>query len=368
MIYFDNSASSFYKPPEVINAMANTMRFLPVNSGRGSHTLARRAGMLVYNTRRKAAALLKTDDERIVFTAGCTEALNLAIFGSPVKGGNIVTTVMEHNSVLRPVSELKRLGRVSVTFTLPQADAVIKAISPATYMVVVNHVSNVTGEKIDVAKIGDFCRRKGIVFVVDGAQSVGYHPIDMQEAKIDLLAVAPHKGLHAAQGIGILAVGENVKLKPIKHGGTGTQSLSLNQPDDLPEGFEAGTLNLPGIAALNAALSYTAKHFEANVERLKSLSAHLFEGLSKMRNVKIYSSAASLGIISFNLKNMTSMEAGDILSDQYDIAVRCGLHCAPLCHRYYGTENTGMIRASLGVDNTFGEINVFLDALREMTA
>ncbi len=367
MIYFDNSATTFYKPPEVINAVANTLKFLSVNSGRSSHRLALSAEKLISNTRGKVAELVNCDSERVIFTSGCTEAINLAIFGSNITG-NVVTTVTEHNSVLRPLNELKRGGRISLTYAAPVEDAIIKAITPSTSLVAISHVSNVTGKVLDVERIGNYCGRKGIKFLVDGAQSLGYRKIDMKKSSISYLAAAPHKGLHAAQGIGFLAISPDVKLRPIKMGGTGTSSMSLLQPTDIPEGLEAGTLNTPGIASLNAAISYTNKNFEVNRVRLSELHSYAVERLKTVKNLRIYSDIQSMsGIISFNLPELTSMEVANILSEQYDIAVRSGLHCAPLTHKYYGTENTGMVRMSLGIDNTYKEIDFFITALKEIT-
>jgi len=368
MIYFDNSATTFFKPPEVINALKNSLKFLSANGGRGSHRLAVCVQSLIYKTRQSVAELVNCQSSNVIFTSNCTEALNLAIFGSNLSG-NVVTTVCEHNSILRPLNELKNRGNISITYTQPNEDSILQAINGATTLVALSHVSNVTGREIDIQKIGNFCYKKGIPFLVDSAQSLGYKRIDMQKAKISMLAAAPHKGLHAPQGIGFLAVNDNVKLSPIKMGGTGTSSLSLLQPNDMPEGFEAGTLNTPGIASLCAAVNYTKKNFEENQTRLGELHNYLIEKISTIKRVKIYSDLSNLtGIVSFNLGEYNSMEVGDILNEQYDIALRTGLHCAPLTHKYYGTENRGMVRVSLGIDNTYKEIDFFINALKEISA
>ncbi len=373
MIYFDNSATSGVKPESVINAAVSAMKFMSANPGRSGHSLSLKAGMLVYSTRKKAAKLLGlSDPERIVFSLNCTQALNTAIQGSVIDGGNVVTTVTEHNSVLRPLFELQRAGKITVSLAAPDergvitANAIERALTPRTYMVAVNHVSNVTGATNAIDEIGKLCRKRGIKFLVDGAQSVGYGEIDVREQNIDYLAVAPHKGLHAIQGIGILALGSDAP-KPILFGGTGTQSENVLQPSELPESLESGTLPTPAIAALNAAITHNEKNRAKSREKIRELSDYILEALQAVRGVKIYTPENVYnGMISFNIRGIGSMDASNILSSQYDIAVRGGLHCAPLIHRHLGTVETGIIRASLSGENTFGEAEFFIKAVREI--
>lgn len=374
MIYFDNSATSFHKPECVINAAVNAVKNLSANPGRSGHSLSLKAGMLVYSTRKKAARLLgASDPERIIFSLNCTQALNTAILGSVTGGGNVVTTMNEHNSVLRPLFELQRAGRISVSIAEPNEKGVVTAkeiertLTPRTYMVAVNHISNVTGAVTPIDEIGRLCRKRGIKFLVDGAQSVGYGDIDMNEQNIDFIAVAPHKGLHAFQGVGILALGPDVKLRPTFFGGTGTQSESVFQPDELPEALESGTLPTPAIAALNAAITHNEQTRGESRKKLRELSMFTLENLGRIKNVKIYTAPDTYnGMISFNINGIGSMDASNILSSQYDIAVRGGLHCAPLVHRNLRTLKTGIIRASLSADNTFGEIDFFIKAIKEI--
>jgi len=368
MIYLDNSATTFYKPPEVVNAVCNTLKFLSANGGRGSHRLAQSAEKLVFATRKKVAKLVNCDSDRVIFTSGCSEALNLAILGSNLSG-NVVTTVTEHNSVLRPLNHLKALGKISIIYTAPDEASIIRAVNSSTKMVAVTHVSNVTGKTLDIESIGKFCYKKGVTFLVDCAQSLGYKNVDMQKSKITFLAAAPHKGLHAMQGIGFLAVAPHAELFPIKMGGTGTSSLSLDQPREIPEGLEVGTLNTPGIASLCAAIDYTNRCFDENCAKLRELQSYALEQLKSVKKLKIYSDTVSMsGIISFNIENYTSMEVGEILNEQYDIAVRSGLHCAPLTHKYYATEKIGMVRVSLGVDNSYKDIDFLTRALHEISS
>ena len=273
MIYLDNSASSYYKPQQVINAVANALQYLPANAGRSGHSEALKGAKLVLNARNKSAEFLGLTNGNIIFTDNCTGAINMAIMGV-VKKGHIVTTVYEHNAVLRTLYALKNSGIISLSVAMPNergqitADGVQKHLTEQTFMVVVNHISNVTGAINDIAGIGELCRKKGIIFLVDGAQSVGYEKVNMDEMKIDLLAVAPHKGLHAPQGVGVLAVRDGIDLKAVRFGGTGTESDKLSQPQTLPEGLEVGTLPIPAIAGLTSAIEWTKKHENDNRQRV----------------------------------------------------------------------------------------------------
>lgn len=375
MIYFDNSASTIYKPREVVCAAANALRFLSANPGRSGHSAAMRGAALVASARRKCAAFFGLKDcDGVIFTENCTEALNLAIFGT-ARRGHVMTTALEHNSVLRPLYALKSRGNVSFSVVSPgcggamTAEAVERAIRPDTYLVVVNHVSNVTGAIAPIAEIGRVCRRRDVLFLVDGAQSGGYVDIDMDEMNVDMLAIAPHKGLHAPQGVGALLVGDRAKaaLRPILYGGTGTASDELSQPSDFPDGFEAGTLPGPAIAGLCAALCRCEREGYKDREIINELSLRLRRGLYSIDGVKILSPENALsGIVAFNVRDYDSGEVADILSSEYDICVRAGLHCAPLAHKYLGTLGRGAVRVSLGYDNTLREVDFFLRAVGEI--
>lgn len=376
MIYFDNSATSGFKPDVVINAVTATLKYLSANPGRSGHSLALRAGLLVYNTRKKVADFIgQKNPERVVFCSGCTMALNMAIQGTVVLGGNVITTAYEHNSVLRPLFELERMGKISVTVLPPNelghvtADKIMRAITPKTYMAVVNNVSNVTGAISPINEIGRLCRRANILLAVDGAQSVGYGRVLMDEQSIDLLALAPHKGLHAPQGIGVLAIGERVKIRPVFYGGTGTHSDSVYQPQELPESLESGTLSTPAIAGLNAAISYNILHHDKALEQLNELSVYALEKLNKIKGIQIFTPPNTYnGMISFNIGSYGSMDVCNILSSQYDIATRGGLHCAPLIHKHLGTLQQGIIRASLSYENTAAEVDDFIIAVSEIAS
>lgn len=364
MVFLDNSSSSFFKPACVINAVKNTLEFIPFNPSRSSHDGALKAGRLVFNTRQKLAAAFNCQPERVLFGSGCTEALNLAIFGTAKKGGHIITTPFEHNAVLRPLRRLSLNFGVKLSFVTSPIEAE-RAVTSSTYMLIVNHVSNVTGAKADIDGFAQTARRHGLLYLADAAQSAGYIPINMGEMGIDMLALAPHKGLHAMQGAGALLINEGVGLDPFKFGGTGVASSSTVQQGDFPEGFEAGTLPTPAIASINTGLRWSIKNMTANAQKLNGLSQRLIDALQKIKGIQIYSRPNDCGIVAFNLANFTSQEAGDILNERYGIAVRCGFHCAPLLHEYYGTKD-GMIRASFGVDSSNDDADYLATAAKEI--
>ncbi|MDR2201958.1 MAG: aminotransferase class V-fold PLP-dependent enzyme [Clostridiales bacterium] len=376
MIYLDNAATTRYKPETVINAAKNALKYLSANPGRAGHSASVKAGMLVYKTRERAAAAFGcADPSRVIFTSGCTAALNSAIFGTAKRGGNVVVTVLEHNSVLRPLFELQRRGVVSVTPVPPNFDGAVtpkmleQYIDRNTYLLAVTHVSNVTGAVLPLADIGKFARSRGILLLADCAQSAGYREIDMERMNIDMLAVAPHKGLHAAQGVGILALGERADIKPILFGGTGTSGESPFQPSEPPEALESGTLPTPAIAALNAGLRWSEQNRTALAQKLRTLSEFLIDGLDKTDNVTVYTPPAGAdGMSAFNVNTLTSGEVCGILDGQYGICARGGMHCAPLAHKHLKTLEKGIVRLSFGWDNTFAEAEFVLQAIREIAS
>ena len=372
MIYLDNAATTYFKPTSVINSVGTALKYLSANPTRSSHSAAVKAGMMIEDTRTIASKYFSCGADKVIFTLNCTDALNTAIFGTVVRGGHIITTVLEHNSVLRPLIRLKELGLIDYTVLPPLGNGfvtpeqIVSATRSNTYMIIVNHVSNVTGAVQPIEDIGYYAKKKGLLLLVDGAQSVGYKKFDMRSCNISMLAVAPHKGLHAPQGVGLLLIREG-KVNPFKYGGTGTESTKP-QPRELPEGLESGTLPTPAIAGLNASFKYANEYGDANAKKLSGLFVYTLGELSKNSNVELYTKKEYGGpVIAFNLRNMSSVEAGNILSDEYDICVRCGHHCAPLVHKHYGTLKSGMIRISLGVDNTVEEINFFLQAIKELS-
>ena len=371
MIYLDNAATTLHKPRQVIKAVAQAMDSMG-NSARGTHAGALCAARTVYGARVKLALLFGCEADHVVFTSNSTEALNIAIAGIICPGDHVISTDLEHNSVLRPLFELRQRGIISLSVLAPDrenrltAQAVQNAFNKDTRLVVLSHVSNVVGFVNDVASIGDLCRRAGVTFIVDAAQSAGYTEIDMQRMKIDLLAFPAHKGLHGIQGCGCLCFNEESKPKPIIFGGTGSQSNLLLQPKDSPDCFEAGTLNTPAILALGEAIEWHSENGKNNHAQIELVANTVKEGLKEIPDVHIMSLKNPSGIVSFRIGDSSSDKISDILSEQYGIAVRSGLHCAPLCHKFLGTEKTGLVRVSVSGQNTLKEAYIFLNAIEHI--
>lgn len=371
MIYFDNAATGGFKPRAVSDAATTVIRYLSANPGRSGHRLSVTGANTVYNCRSSIAKWVSAEADRVIFTKNCTEAINVALFGSLKTGGHVITTVFEHNSVLRPLHALKSKGLIELDIVSPPkngtlADAVKKAIKPNTYLIAVTAVSNVTGEETPIAEIGKIAKEKGVLFLVDGAQGGGHVPFDIKKQGISLLCLAGHKGLCGIMGSGVLIIDSDVELEPLIYGGTGSESFNLNQPNCYPERLEAGTLNLPAIAALEEGVNFVKSNLENFADHLLSSTRVLIDGLEKIPDVQIYSSPNRSGIVSFKLNDLPSSEAADILNAEYDVAVRGGLHCAPLAHKFLKTDSDGLIRASLAVQNTSGEIGYFLRAVGEI--
>ncbi|MCL2822017.1 MAG: aminotransferase class V-fold PLP-dependent enzyme [Firmicutes bacterium] len=364
MIFLDNSSSSFFKPKSVFKAVENAL-LLPFNPSRASHLGAIKAGNLVYQTRKDLSATFGCSADRVLFCGSCTEALNLAIFGSAVVGGHVVTTVFEHNAVLRPLFRLKNAGIIDLTVVENEKDAE-RAVKENTYLLAINHVSNVTGQTADLNFYSDLAKKSGAALLVDAAQSAGYLDLNLEKMGIDMLALAPHKGLHSIMGVGALLLSKNAKIKPFKYGGTGSASSSVVQPEEIPEGFEAGTLPLPAIGTISEGLKWSMENKDRHGERLENFSAYLVDNLKKIGKIKVYSKPNRCGIVAFNIDEMASTDAGYIYDSQYDIALRCGFHCAPLVHKFFGTDECGMIRASIGVDTELDELDEFLAATKEI--
>ncbi|NJC86994.1 MAG: aminotransferase class V-fold PLP-dependent enzyme [Desulfuromonas sp.] len=376
-LYLDNAATSFPKPETVCTAVDRTLRLGAANPGRGGYRLSLDAGRMVLAARSAAARLVgMPDPARIVFVANATEALNLALFGALSSGDRVVTTSMEHNAVVRPLRALADRGveviKVSAGPDGFVAPADIKAAcAPRTRMVVMTHCSNVTGTVQAIEEIGPWCRSRGILFLVDAAQSAGLFPIDVVDMGIDLLAVPGHKAIMGPPGTGFLCVGEGVQLAPLLYGGTGTRSISDEQPEELPERLESGTLNVAGLAGLHAALEFL---HEIGLNRFRAherdLLRQLLDGLRRMASVRLFGPADPLqhgGALSFTLEGLDPAAVGFRLDNEFDIGVRVGLHCAPEAHRTIGTFPEGTIRVSPGWFNTPDDIDRFLAAVQTLT-
>ena len=372
MIYFDNSASTFKKPKEVVSAIYNSMIKLTANPGRSGHKPALDSAIAVNDVREYICEMFGANrSERVIFTQNCTDALNLAIQGTVLPNAHIITTINEHNSVLRPLYELKDKIGIEISICEPKnnqmitVDDILPLIKPNTQMICVNHMSNVDGMTADIKSIGELCQEHCITFLVDGAQSAGHLPINMQNDNIDLLALAPHKALYGPQGIGVLCYSLKAKLKPIRFGGTGTESISLKQPLSPPECFESGTVATPNIVGLGAGAKFTKNNFDRISKKIDDLSTYLNFELRNIDGVKCYTHPDNCyGVLSFNIKDAYSSDISDILSNRFNICTRSGLHCAPLKHKWLKTTQQGTVRVSLSYFNTFSECEKFIKAIK----
>lgn len=365
MIYLDNAATTFYKPLEVKQAVNNSMNLYTANAGRGAHKLAQLSAEKIYNVREKALNFFGANNHQCIFTSGCTSALNLAILGTVKQGGHIITTYLEHNSVLRPLEYLKNQGRISYTVIENlNLDSFENAIQDNSYMIITTLASNVTGEKLDVRSINKLCKKHNLLHLVDTAQGAGH--IFESFNDIDMIAFAGHKGLYGIGGVGGLIVKDNVELNPIIFGGTGTSSESLVQPSTMPESFESGTLaNIP-IIALGAGIDYVIKNKQYIIDKEQRLNSYISEMLNDLKFITPYYAENSVGVYSFNVMDYDSSYVSDYLNDQFNICTRAGLHCAPLIHKHLGTQNRGAVRVSISADNTVGDIRVLEKALKSL--
>ncbi|MGQ9467446.1 MAG: aminotransferase class V-fold PLP-dependent enzyme [Anaerolineae bacterium] len=380
MIYLDNAATSWPKPPQVLAAMVRFLTEVGANPGRSGHRLSVEAGRVVYAAREAVAELFHAPDPlRVVFGMNATEGLNLALRGLLRPGDHVVTSSMEHNSVMRPLRALEREGiSVTVVACSPEGSldprAVLEALRPETRLVVLNHASNVTGTLLPVAEVGRALHRmRGPLLVVDAAQSGGAVSIDVQADGIDLLAFTGHKSLYGPMGTGGLIIGERVPLgefRPLLRGGTGSRSEREEQPDFLPDMCESGTPNGVGLAGLEAGVRWV---LEQGVEAIRAhemaLTQRLIEGLSAIPGVTVYGTRdpeRQTAVVSFNIAGMEPSEVGMRLDEEYGIMCRVGLHCAPAAHRTIGTFPAGTVRFALGAFNTPEEVDAALRAVARL--
>ncbi len=376
MIYLDNGATSFPKPKGMLLAMNECIETYCGNPGRSGHRMSMRTGEEIYKVRKDIGKLLHIDDcSRLIFTVNTTEALNLGIKGVLEIGDHVITTSMEHNSVLRPLKSLESYGIETTIISCAMdgtlnPETVRKEIKDNTKMIVCTHASNVTGTIMPIKELGYLAKERNLIFMVDTAQSAGCLPINVKEMNIDLLAAPGHKGLLGPMGTGFLYARKGIKLRPIKEGGTGTRSRELIQPYDFPEGYEAGTINVPGIVGLG----YSIKHIQKlGVENIQAYEEELIrildEGLRNMRSITVYGPEdcrKKAGIVSFNINNKSCEEVCDKLDSIYGIAARGGYHCAGLAHKTIGTYETGTIRMSVGPYNTKRDIYTAIEAIYQI--
>ena len=373
MIYLDNSATTFVKPKEVLRKLNLAVTKCAANPGRSGHKLSIMAASEVESTRQKLAEMFCLESEsNVIFTANCSAALNLAILGSVKSGGHVVCTENEHNSVLRPLEHLKTQGKIDYTVARQSKPGGIcredieKCLRKNTYMVICNHISNVNGDTCDIHAVGELCKEKGLLFLVDGAQSGGHEIIDMKKDNISFLALAPHKGFYALQGLGVLLASEIEALSPILFGGTGTNSLELVQPEILPERFEVGTIATPAIFALSGGIDFVRENFQQLRDHLDDLTTFLHYELSYYP-LQIYTTTENAkGVFAFNLPNMHSSEVASLLDEKYGICVRGGYHCAAKKHEALGLLDRGAVRASLSFFTTFSNVQKFILAIKSI--
>lgn len=373
-IYFDNAATTIHKPQCVIDAVVKAMTTLG-NSGRSAGTQALDASRVIYEAREKVARLFDVDNPRnVVFTSNATDSLNIAIKGILGKGDHVITTDLEHNSVLRPLYALEKDG-VEVSFLRSDRNGNIDyediepLIKANTKAIITTHASNVTGNVIDVKRVGEIAHKHNLIYLVDASQTAGAFPISMKEMNIDILAFTGHKSLLAPQGVGGLCVAEGIHISAYKHGGSGVQSYLKEHPSEMPTRLEAGTLNSHGIAGLSSAITYIN---EIGIENIQAKEAGLAErfrvGLKDIDGITIYGDHSSVHapIVAINLEGMGSAELSDVLMEDYGIATRPGAHCAPRMHEALGTVEQGVVRFSFGYGNTIEEVDAAISALREI--
>ncbi|MEK6599301.1 MAG: aminotransferase class V-fold PLP-dependent enzyme [Deltaproteobacteria bacterium] len=373
MIYLDNAATSYPKPESVYKRIDHILRHIGGNPGRSGHRMALDASRVIFEARESAARLFNIKDaSRIVFTKNATEAINVALKGILKPGDHVVTTSIEHNAVVRPLKRLERDGvkvaRVKADkegWTLPKD--IEKAITNKTKLVSVVHASNVFGAVLPVAEIGSVCRKKGIIFMIDAAQTAGAMPIDIEALNVDIFAATGHKSLFGPQGTGFLYVKEGIEPLPLVDGGTAEDDDMLEIPDKL----EAGTMNTPGIGGLGAGIEFLLKE---GVEKIRKheegLIRQILDGLKGINGISIIGPTDEKKrtcLVSFNIEGKDPSDIDYRLDNEFNIMLRCGLHCAPHAHKTAGTYPSGAARVSPGYFNTSNEIEEFLKAIREIT-
>lgn len=377
VLYLDNAASSWPKPPNVPKAMAEAVMQYGANPGRGTHRMAMEASRVMFRTRQKLAELFQINNPNdISFTLNTTHALNLAILGFVKEGDHVICTAVEHNAVRRPLEHLKALKKVEVTYVetdragkLDPMD-VKRQLQPNTRLIVVNHSSNLLGSILPVEEVAEVASAHGAKLLVDAAQTAGVLPIHAAKMGIDMLAFPGHKSLYGPQGTGGLYVHPSIDLEPIITGGTGAKSEEALQPNIRPDRYESGTQNVPGIAGLGAGVDYVLHETVQNIHNKQwTLIQWIMEQMLALPRITILGPPLGeprTGIVSFVMEHIDSSEVAYLLDRRYQIAVRSGFHCAPLAHVTAGTEKTGAVRASVGMFTTKEDAERFVEAVKEI--
>ena len=374
-IYLDNAATTKQKPQCVIDAVVAAMNSMG-NSGRGAHNDSLDASRLIYDTREMISEMMNLGDPRqVAFTSNSTEALNTAIMGLFGPGDHIISTVMEHNSVLRPLYRLEEMG-AEVSFVPCDERGCLKTelmnsyIKSNTKAVICTHASNLTGNANKLKEIGKFCKENQLLLIVDASQTAGILPIDMQEMNIDVVCFTGHKGLYGPQGTGGLCVRPGIHVRPLKSGGSGIHTYSKEHPKEMPTALEAGTLNGHGIAGLHASLLFLKETGIDTIHKREiTLMRRFLDGIKDIPSVKVYGDFSTdhrAAVVSLNIGNYDSSEVSDELSYTYGIATRPGAHCAPLMHQSMGTVDQGMVRFSFSWFNTEEEVDFAIRAMHEL--
>ncbi|NIK71472.1 aminotransferase class V-fold PLP-dependent enzyme [Paenibacillus sp. BK720] len=377
IIYLDHAATSWPKPPAVLEAMQHAMLHEAANPGRGSHRMAVKASRVLFETRKQLAKLFRIKNPNdIAFAANTTAALNMAIKGWVKSGDHVIATSVEHNSVRRPLEYLKHALGIQITYVDAdeagriQVEQIASAVTAETSLIIVNHSSNLLGTIAPVAQIGELARSKGIKLLVDAAQSAGILEIDVEAMGIDMLAFPGHKGLLGPQGTGGLYIHPDVDLVPQLHGGTGSQSEAPEQPNVRPDRYEAGTQNTPGLAGLKAGVEYVLHETVHNIHTKEwALTQRIMDGLLSVDGIKILGPKLGeqrTGIVAFVADGIDPSEMSFILDQHYQIAVRAGFHCTPMAHACAGTTATGAVRASVGCFTTEQEADALVAAVKEI--
>lgn len=377
MIYFDNAATTFPKPYSVAKRVNTAIVEYGGNPGRGGHKLSMRAAEKVYEVRKKVALFFNAEPQNIIFTNNCTMSLNIAIKGLIHSGDHVIISSLEHNSVVRPLEKLAINNNVKYSIATVNNDnndivGSFKAlIKENTKAIICTHASNVSGLILPIKQLGELCKQKGIMFIVDAAQSAGVLPIDIKEMNISALCTAGHKGLYGITGTGLLVLNNDIVPDSIIEGGTGSISIELAQPDFAPDKFESGTLNIPGIFSIDAGIDFLNQMTLNKIYKHEFiLCNYVFNELKKDENVilcqKEYKLYKNAPIVSFNIKNMQSDTVVDLL-DKNDFALRGGLHCSPLAHKTYGTIDTGMVRFSPSIFSKEVSVEKFVKFIRSIS-
>lgn len=375
MIYFDNAATTYPKPSSVLASAVLAMKKYSFNSGRGGYKESIKAGEMIYSVREKVASMFGFEPQNVAFTKNCTEALNMAIKGSVKSGDHIIISSLEHNSVSRVAEKLFDDGIIDydiAKYSYNDDETVANfenLIKPNTTLVVCMHSSNAFGVTFPVAKIGKMCKLHGIRFVVDGAQGAGTADINAKRDNIDILCAPGHKCLLGAMGTGFIAVKDGLELSTVEEGGTGSNSMSLKQPDFLPDRLEAGTLNNSGIISLGKGIDYINSYgTDAIYNHEFSLMQHTYKAFENINDVVLYTPFPEQGktmpIISFNFGDYSSEKTAAILAKN-DICTRAGFHCTPLAHKHFGTTDRGTVRVSFGMFNTVRDCDALINVVKK---